>query len=390
MVTDPISMVLLGSLPDALVAAGAEVYVVSSPGARLTDAAAQQGFTAVPVAMQRNLSPLHDLRSVAELVRALRRIRPDLVDTGTPKAGLLGTLAARLARVPVTIYRLRGMRLEAESGPLRRLLLLTERIACGLADEVLVVSPSLRRQTLDLGLAPDRKLVVLGDGAFRGVDLERFAPSPEVAAAAAAHRAELGIGATDPVIGFVGRFSRDKGIGDLLDAFAVVRARHPHAHLVLIGDVDDAEPISAADQERLSGSPGVHHVGWTADTPAWFALMDVAALPSSREGFPSVPLEAAGLSRPCVAYRATGSVDAVVDGETGTLITIGDVAGLGQALNRYLDDPVLAAQHGRAAHDRAVAGFEMKLVQRRQVEHLLDQLPQGVRVPPGGETGRVL
>jgi len=374
MVTDSISMVLLGDLPARMKTAGADVFVVSSPGERLDRAAAAHGFTAVPVAMRRNLSPLRDVRSIVALVGALRRIRPDLVDTGTPKAGLLGTIAARLAGTPFTIYRLRGLRLEAEHGWRRGLLLATERVAGRLADVVVVVSPSLRDQAIALRLAPAEKLVVLGSGAFRGVDLERFSATPAALAAAADHRRELAIETDDAVVGFVGRFSRSKGIGALLDAFAIVRRDHPTAHLVLIGDQDESEPISAGDQARLDGTDGVHHVPWSADTPSWFAAMDLVVLPSRREGFPSVPIEAAGLDKPCVAFRATGTVDAVLDGVTGLLVDQGDITGLAGAINRYVDDPALARRHGAAAHERAVAEFEAESVQQRHVEFLVARL----------------
>ena len=373
-VTDSLSMVLLGTLPSRMMAAGVEVFVISSPGDRLFDQAALQGFTPVPVAMHRNVSPVRDLISCFKLIRVMRRMRPDLVDAGTPKAGLLGMLAARINRVPVTIYSLLGMRLETEQGTMRRVLTLTERMSGRLAREVLVVSPSLRDQAIHLKLAPASKLVVLGEGALRGVDLERFAPTPEVLAESTRHRTELGIGADAPVIGFVGRFSRSKGITELLDAFAVVRHKHPDAHLILVGHVDGSEPISARDQDRLVHTDGVHHIGWTAETPAWFATMDFVVLPTKREGFPSVPLEAAGLSKPCVAFRATGTVDAVVDGETGVLVPQGDVDGLAGAMIRYVDDPDLCHEHGRAAHERALGAFASEVVQGRHVAFLLDHL----------------
>ena len=273
------------------------------------------------------------------------------------------------------------MRLETEVGPTRRLLLFTERTAARLAREVLVVSPSLRQQAINLGIAPSSKLVLLGQGSFRGVDLERFAPTPQVLAEGADHRADLGIASADPVIGFVGRFSRSKGITELLDAFELVRQRHPAAQLILVGDVDASEPISATDQDRLAMTDGVHHVAWTAETPRWFAAMDIVALPTKREGFPNMPLEAAGLMKPCVAFCATGTVDAVIDGQTGLLVPQGDVDGLAQAMNRYLDDPARRHEHGRAAHQRALTDFDTQIVQGRHVDFLVDHLATALSPP---------
>jgi glycosyltransferase involved in cell wall biosynthesis len=373
-VTDSLSMVLLGNLPSRMMAAGAEVFVISSPGERLTTESARQGFTAIPVPMHRAVSPFRDVISCLKLIRVMHRTQPDLVYAGTPKAGLLGMVAARINRVPVRIYSLLGMRLETEQGTMRRLLTITERTSGCLASEVLVVSASLREQAIHLKVAPPSKLVVLGAGALRGVDLERFAPTPEVMAELATHRRELGIEPTDPVVGFVGRFSRSKGIAELLDAFDVVRHKHPNAHLVLVGHVDGSEPITTHDQDRLTKTAGVHPVGWTAETPGWFATMDFVVLPTKREGFPSVPLEAAGLMRPCVAFRATGTVDAVVDGETGVLVGQGDVGGLATAMIRYIDDPELRHRHGHAARERVLASFQAEVVQARHVDFLVDHL----------------
>jgi glycosyltransferase involved in cell wall biosynthesis len=373
-VSDSLSMVLLGRLPGRLMSAGAEVFVITSPGARLVDAADDQGFTAIELPMRRKMAPGHDVVSLARLWRALRRIRPDLVDASTPKAGFLGMIAARLARVPLEIYTLRGLRLDTESGAMRQVLRVTERTSAGLADEVLVVSPSLRERAIELGIAPAAKLTVLGPGSLRGVDLERFAPTPAVLADADRHRSDLGIAGRDPVMGFVGRLSRSKGITELLDACALVRRDRPAAHLVIVGDVDDSEPINAVDQDRLAHTPGIHLVPWTTDLPGWLATMDFVVFPSKREGFPNVPLEAAGLHKPCIAFRVTGTVDAVVDGETGVLVAPGDVVALAAAMTRYIDNPEQARRDGKAAYERARADFTSAVAQARHVAFLLGHL----------------
>ena len=380
-VTDSLSLVLLGDLPRRMVAAGADVFVVSSPGARLDEEAHRQGFTALPVTMHRRISPGRDLVSIFRLIRVLRRVRPDLVDAATPKGGLLGMIAARFARMPTAIYTMRGLRLETEEGAKRRVLLLCERTAARLATEVLVISPSLRRRVVELRVAPEAKLRVLGPGSLRGVDLDAFAPTPAVLAAASRHRDELGLDDEATVIGFVGRLCPSKGITELLDAFDLLRSRHDRAHLLVIGDIDEAEPIRAVDQARLATTDRVHHVRWSTAMPAWFATMDFVALPTKREGFPSVPLEAAGLRKPCVAFRATGTVDAVVDGQTGVLVAPGDVTALADAFSRYLDDPGLVHAHGRAAHERAVAEFSADVTRDRHGKYLLDHLRGGGRAP---------
>ncbi|MCW8141068.1 MAG: glycosyltransferase, partial [Planctomycetota bacterium] len=194
---------------------GHEVSVVTSPGPALDDVARTQGVEAVGVPMSREIEPLADLVSLVRLVRALRRLRPDVLNASTPKAGLLGTIAGAIARVPVRVYLLRGLRLETATGWRARTLALTERVACALAHEVVCVSHSLRRRAVEEGLVDPARARVLGAGSSNGVDGERFAPRPPDAAL----RARLGLPDGAPVVGFVGRLTRDKGVEDLWRAF---------------------------------------------------------------------------------------------------------------------------------------------------------------------------
>lgn len=365
-VTDAVSAALVtGQLAD-LRARGADPYFIANPGPAADALCAREGATMVPVAMARAPAPAADTRALADLVVALRRIRPHLVNAGTPKAAMLVGTAATIARVPCRIHTLHGLRFATMTGARGELVRRSQQAACASAHLTLCVSASLRARAIEHGLAPASRLVVLGDGSANGVDVEWLAPGPAPTAAAAAIRAACGIAATAQVIGFVGRIASDKGLAELAEAWR--QLRRADRHLVIVGGDDATDPVDGAVLTFLRDDPQVHFLGVRRDLPAVFATMDVLALPTKREGFGNVLIEAGAMAVPVVASRVDGCVDAVADGETGALVPAGDASALAAALARYLDDPELRARHGAAGRARAVACFDHRLVIARLAE----------------------
>ena len=335
---------------------GDEVTVIAGPGPELRRVAEREGVSAVEVPLEREISPRRDARALLALVRELRRLRPHVVHASTPKAGLLATLAATLARVPVRVYLLRGLRLETARGTTRRVLRACEQLSMGLAHQVLANSPSLRRAALEEGLVHPARIRVLGAGSSNGFDARRFVPRPAegapLDAEAGALRERLGLPAGAPVVGFVGRFTRDKGLADLLLAMDRLRLTHQQARLLLVGAPEEGDPLPTEVLARIEREPWIARPGFLLDTAPAYRLMDVLAFPSAREGLPNAPLEAAASEVPTVGYAVTGTTDAVQDTRTGTLVPPGDVAALAAALAHYLDDPARRRRHGQAARAR--------------------------------------
>ena len=368
--TIPMSLTFLVAQLGYMKERGFHVHVLSSPGADLVAFGREEQVPVSAVEMPRRITPWHDLVAVAELLRVVRRVRPTIVHAHTPKAGFLGMIAATLGRVPLRIYHMRGLPLLGATGIRRRLLWCAEWVACRLAHRVLCVSRSLRDVAIREGLCPPEKIKVLAGGSGNGVDAERrFNPERLGEQARPDARRRLGIPPAATVVGFVGRIVRDKGIVELTEAWRRLRERHPEARLLLVGPFEPQDPVSPETEALLRKDPRVHLPGLDWNTAPLYAAMDLVALPTHREGFPNVPLEAAAMELPVVATRIPGCVDAVQDGVTGTLVPPRDADALAEALHSYLADPVRRREHGRAGRDRVLREYWQEAIW----EHLYDE-----------------
>jgi glycosyltransferase involved in cell wall biosynthesis len=354
--TVPLALMFLEGQAAFMRARGIELVAISSPGEELDRYGVREGVQVHAIPMERRITPFRDVLALTRLVARLRALDPDVVHAHTPKGGLLGTIAACLAGVPTRIYHMRGLPFTTATGVRRVLLVTSERVACLLATRVLCVSSSLREVALAEGICAAGKLEVLGSGSGQGVDVARF-DRDRVASSRLRVRGELGISDDALVFGFVGRIVRDKGIHELAEAWTTVRERRPDAQLVLVGPHEPQDPIDAACRERLERDPRVHLLGMRRDLPELYVAMDVVVLPTYREGFPNVPLEAAAMQLPVIATLIPGCVDAVRDGETGRLVPPRDAVALAQAMLAYAADPAERQRDGAAGRARVEQEF---------------------------------
>jgi glycosyltransferase involved in cell wall biosynthesis len=338
-------------------ARGVEPTMVCAPGPYAAEFERRNGVPVVGVAMERRITPLRDLVALWRIWRVLRRVRPDIVHAHTPKGGLLGTLAGWLARVPVRVYHIRGLPAQAASGMRRRLLMATDAVSCRLAHRVLCVSASVRDAAVAEGLCPAAKVRVLGRGTGNGVDAEgRFDPA-RLAGAGAAVRARFGIPPGAPVLLYVGRIVRDKGMEELAAAWRELAGEDGGLHLLLVGKLERENAAPPEAVALFREHPRAHMAGQDEDVAPYYAAADVVVFPTYREGFPNVPLEAAAMAVPVVATSVSGCVDAVVHGETGLLVPPRDAGALAAAVRAYLGDPALRARHGARARERVLECF---------------------------------
>jgi glycosyltransferase involved in cell wall biosynthesis len=349
---------LLGAQLEAIAAAGYRVIGASAPGPYV-EALSRRGIEHVPLAhATRAMAPLRDVRAVAELVALLRRIRPSIVHTHTPKPSIYGRMAARLAGVPVIVNTVHGLYAQPEDPWPKRLAVYgAERLAATCSQAELVASPE-DLDTLSRLRVPADRLVLLNAGL--GIDLDRFDPHTITAADRAAARRELGADADDDVVvGVVARLVREKGYPELFDATARLRGRHPRLRVAAIGpdEPDKADALTEADR-RTARDIGIRFLGARDDVARLYAGMDILVLASRREGFPLTPMEAAAMGVPVVATDIGGCRQVVDDGATGLLVPVGDPVALAAAIERLAMDPAERQRLGTAARRKAQDSFD--------------------------------
>lgn len=347
----------------ALVRAGHEVHVITSPGdgaERIAALGARVRLVMIP----REISPIADLIALARLIGAINELKPDLMHSNTPKAGLLGAIAAWLCRVPVRLHTFTGQAWVERAGLVRWLGRMADRVIVRLSSRCYADSLSQREFLIEEGIVTAENTRVLGAGSLGGVDLVRF-DADRLRGPAAEMRNRLGIAPQIRVIVFVGRITRDKGIVELVSAFG----RLKNAALVLVGPVEpERDPLPAETEAEIERNPAIHAIGYDSHPERYLAFADLLCLPSYREGFGNVVIEAAALGVPCVGTRIVGLGDAVVDGETGVLVPPKDEAALARSLADLLADDSRRAALGAAARRRVLEEFDAEIVNRRLLQ----------------------
>lgn len=363
-VTAPQSTGLIRGQAAFLKKNGYDVYIFCPDGDRPREIANKEGATLVSIPYSREISLVNDIRCLFLTYKNFKRIEPDLVNVGTPKAGLLGVLAAYFAGVEIRIFTLRGIRSTAmPKGLKQKIVRAMEIITHKYATNIISISPSMADYAASHGLLEIEKVKVLAKASSNGINVDRFTISNKESFIVNDLKKEFGINKGDFVIGYVGRVVKSKGIEELYQSFNKTKEKSKleNIKLLVVGAIEtQGDAVDPNVLARMQSDKDVLMVGARTDVEFCYQLMNVFALPSHnfREGFGNVAMEASSSGIPIIVSNKGGCQDAVIDGVTGALVDPFDSEQLTDAIIAYIKNPELAIEHGKSGNEYANKYFK--------------------------------
>jgi glycosyltransferase involved in cell wall biosynthesis len=339
---------------------GFEVLAVTGEGPEVA-AIRKSGVHLQVVPMTRRITPLADLLSLVRIIRVIRKFKPQIVHTHTPKAGVLGMLAAWLCKVPVRMHTVAGLPLVETTGFKRWILERVERIQYACATKVYPNSEGLRKFICSNFQVRPVHLRVIGRGSSNGIDSTFFQRSAEIDQQAQAIRREYGLTDGTFIVCFIGRIVKDKGIAELVRAFR--KLNDVNARLLVVGPFEhELDPLPPDIENFLRSNERVILAGFQQDVRPWLAVSSIFAFPSYREGFPNAVMQAACMQLPCVVSDINGCNEIIEHGVSGLIVPPKRDLELSDAIETLHRDESLRTALGRRAREYVVKNFNQQYV----------------------------
>ena len=315
-----------------------EVLAVSSEGKELSDVARDEGVRTFALNMSRKFTPLQDLFSLIKMIVLFRKESPDIVHSHTPKAGIIAMLAAFLCNVPIRLHTVAGLPVMNKVGLTRIILLAVEWLTCKCATKIYPNSKGLEVFLTDVVKVSSNKLKVLGSGSSNGVDTAYFNLSPDLQKSSEIFKTEYGLNDCF-VFTYIGRIVRDKGIEELLDAYQRLSSEVKNVRLLIVGLEEPLiDPISNHAQLILKNNTDIVCTGFMDDIRPSLGASDCLVLPSYREGFPNVVMQAGCMNIPSIVSNINGCNEIIQDGSNGLIVEPKSTDALYYAMKRLESD----------------------------------------------------
>lgn len=316
-----------------------EVIGISSDRSNLEKVGTEEEIRVIPVNLTRKITPIQDLKALIKLYSILKKEKPFIVHSHTPKAGTIGMMAARMAGVPHRLHTIAGLPLVEATGLKRVLLNVVEKLTYSCATKIYPNSIGLQEIVLDHKFTDAEKLKVIGHGSSNGIDTSYFDPSLYSTASKLELRKKLRLADEDYVFVFVGRLVGDKGINELISAFKNILKEYKNVQLLLVGNPEEElDPMLPETEEFIAKSDKVIATGWMDDVRPYFAISDCLTFPSYREGFPNVVMQSGAMGLYSIVSDINGCNEIVEEGVNGTIIPAKNTEALYNAMKHVLEN----------------------------------------------------
>ena len=340
-----------------------EVTAISSEKAYLEKIGNREGVSTHPLEMTRQITPFSDLISLVKLTFYFLKVRPDIVHSHTPKAGIVGMAAAFLARVPYRFHTVAGLPLLEEIGNKRKMLDFVEKLTYLFASRVYPNSNGLKEIILQNGYCKASKLKVLANGSTNGINTTYFSNDHFSFAQKEELKARYDIQDSDFVFIFVGRLVTDKGINELIAAFKKLKINHPTAKLLLVGPLEtELDPLLPQTLEAIENVKQIKAVGYQQDVRLFFAISHCLVFPSYREGFPNVVMQAGAMELPSIVSNINGCNEIIVPHQNGVIIPTKDEKTLLEVMIELMENKAYYAQLRENSRPMIVNRYEQQVV----------------------------
>ncbi|MEZ4818194.1 MAG: glycosyltransferase family 4 protein [Flavobacteriaceae bacterium] len=334
-----------------------DVIAVSSDKNRLALYAKNEGVRHYSVNLTRKITPLRDIAVLIKMYRFFRKEKPQIVHTHTPKAGIVGMMAAWFARVPIRLHTVAGLPLMETQGLKKKLLVIIEKLTYRFANKVYPNSYGLKDYIVENKFCSAKKLCVLGKGSSNGIDVKYFSMEGYNTLFQKEFKEKMGILKDDFVFIFVGRIVKDKGIVEFIDAFTSIQSTT--ISLLLVGPFEeDLDPLPLATLQTIKTHSKIVHVGYQQDVRPFFAISNALVFPSYREGFPNVVLQALAMGLPAIVSDINGCNEIITNNVNGLIIPKKDTHALANAMQVFLGDSKTYQDLAKNTRNSIVENYE--------------------------------
>jgi len=337
-----------------------QVIGVSAEGKELKEVKEKEGIKTIPLNMSREITPFKDIVSLVKMIVLLLKERPDIVHTHTPKAGIVGMLASWICRVPNRLHTVAGLPVMEATGNKKRLLLFVEKITYFCATKVYPNSKGLEAYILENKLTSRNKLTVIGYGSSNGIDTDHFYKSDEILEESLKLKDKYDL-KDRFVFSFVGRIVKDKGINELVSSFDKLSKDFDDISLLLVGNYEDnLDPISEKSKKIIKENQNIIEAGYQSDIRSFLASSDCFILPTYREGFPNVVLQASSMELPCIVTNINGCNEIINHDKNGLIVEPKSEDELYLAMKRFLEDKDLVKTLAQNSRNNIVEKYDRK------------------------------